>query len=99
MATALNTGTRDIPLQFSKQLTDIVNAEWEQGTFMQKVSTITQDLLRFWFSPAFCDERRINFHEGQKQAILNTIYCHEILKTTSVFDMYQQAKVLWTTSS
>lgn len=91
MPTLLNTGTRDIPLQFAKQLTDIVNAEWEQGTFMQKVSTITQDLLRFWFSPAFCDERRINFHEGQKQAILNTIYCHEILKTTSVFDMYQQA--------
>lgn len=91
MPTLLNTGTRDIPLQFAKQLTNIVNAEWEQGTFMQKVSTITQDLLRFWFSPAFCDERRINFHEGQKQAILNTIYCHEILKTTSVFDMYQQA--------
>lgn len=86
-----NTGTCDIPLQFAKQLTNIVNIEWEQGTFMQKVSPVTQDLLRFWFSPAFCDERRINFHEGQKQAILNTIYCHEILKTTSVFDMYQQA--------
>lgn len=91
MATALNTGTRDIPLQFSKQLTDIVNQEWEQGTFMQKVSPVTQDLLRFWFSPAFCDERRINFHEGQKQAILNTIYCHEVLKTESVFNMYQLA--------
>lgn len=91
MANLLNTGTRDIPLQFAKQLTEIVNQEWEQGTFMQKVSPVTQDLLRFWFSPAFCDERRINFHEGQKQAILNTIYCHEILKTQSVFDMYQQA--------
>lgn len=91
MANLLNTGTRDIPLQFAKQLTEIVNQEWEQGTFMQKVSPVIQDLLRFWFSPAFCDERRINFHEGQKQAILNIIYCHEILKTTSVFDMYQQA--------
>lgn len=91
MANLLNTETRDIPLQFAKQLTEIVNQEWEQGTFMQKVSPVTQDLLRFWFSPAFCDERRINFHEGQKQAILNTIYCHEILKTQSVFDMYQQA--------
>lgn len=38
MPTMLNTGTRDIPLQFAKQLSDIVNAEWEQGTFMQKVS-------------------------------------------------------------
>lgn len=91
MPTMLNTGTRDIPLQFAKQLSDIVNQEWEQGTFIQKVSPITQDLLRFWFSPAFCDERQINFHEGQKQAILNTIYCHEILKTESVFNMYQLA--------
>ena len=91
MPTSLNTGTRDIPLKFAKQLTEIVNQEWEQGTFMQKVSPVTQDLLRFWFSPAFCDERRINFHEGQKQAILNTIYCHEILKTSSVFNMYQLA--------
>ena len=91
MPIGTNTGTRDIPLQFAKQLSNMVNQEWEQGTFIQKVSPITQDLLRFWFSPAFCDERRINFHEGQKQAILNTIYCHEILRTTSVFDMYQQA--------
>lgn len=91
MPTLLNTGTRDIPLQFAKQLSDIVNQEWKQGTFIQKVSPVTQDLLRFWFSPAFCDERQINFHEGQKQAILNTIYCHEILKTESVFNMYQLA--------
>ncbi len=91
MPTLLNTGTRDIPLQFAKQLTDMVNQEWEQGSFINKVSPITQDLLRFWFSPAFCDERRINFHEGQKQAILNAIYCHEILKTESVFNMYQVA--------
>ena len=91
MPTLLNTGTRDIPLQFAKQLTDIVNQEWEQGTFIQKVSPVTQDLLRFWFSPAFCDERRINFHEGQRQAVLNTIYCHEVLKTESVFNMYQMA--------
>jgi type III restriction enzyme len=91
MPTLLNTGTRDIPLQFAKQLSATVNAEWEQGSFMSKVSPITQDLLRYWFSPAFCEERQINFHEGQRQAILNTIYCHEILKTTSVFDMYQRA--------
>lgn len=90
MVSAINTGTRDIPLQFAQQLTNIVNQLWAEGTYMQSVSPITQDLLRYWFSPAFCDERNINFHEGQKQAILNTIYCHEILKTTSVFDMYQQ---------
>lgn len=91
MPNLLNTGTRDIPLQFAKQLTEKVNEEWNNGSFLNKVSYVTQDLLRFWFSPAFCDEREFNFHEGQKQAILNTIYCHEILKTRSVFDMYQKA--------
>ena len=91
MPNLLNTGTRDIPLQFAKQLKEIVNKEWEYETFINKVSHVTQDLLNFWFSPNFCDERNINFHEGQKQAILNTIYCHEILKTHSVSEMYQKA--------
>lgn len=90
MVNAINTGTRDIPLQFAKQLTNTVNQLWAEGSYMKSVSPITQDLLRFWFSPAFCDERSINFHEGQKQAILNAIYCHEVLKINSVFDMYQQ---------
>ena len=91
MPTLLNTGTKDIPLQFAKQLSEIVNQEWESGSFIQKVTPITQDLLRYWFNPAFCDTRFINFHKGQKQAILNTIYCHEILKSDSILSMYQQA--------
>lgn len=86
MRKAKETGTGDIPLQFAKQLTGIVNAEWERciGQF----SPVTQDLLRYWFDRTFCDNRRMNFHEGQKQAILNTIYCHEILKAQNVADMY-----------
>lgn len=90
MPTLLNTGTKDTPLKFAKQLSNIVNQEWDNGTFITKVTPVTQDLLRFWFSPAFCDTRYINFHKGQKQAILNTIYCHEILKTDSILSMYQQ---------
>lgn len=91
MTNAINTRTGSIPLEFAKQLTDIVNSALANGEFLQKVSPVTQDLLKYWFSPTFCDERRINFHEGQKQAILNIIFCHEVLRTTSVFDMYQQA--------
>lgn len=91
MPTLLNTGTKDIPLYFAKQLTNIVNQEWEAGTFFSKVTPITQDLLRYWFNPAFCDSREINFHRGQKQAVLNAIYCHEILKADSILSMYQQA--------
>lgn len=91
MPTLLNTGTKAIPLDFAKQLSQIVNQEWESGTFLQKVTPVTQDLLRYWFNSAFCDTRYINFHKGQKQAILNAIYCHEILKADSILSMYQQA--------
>ena len=91
MPISTNTGTKDIPLDFAKQLTNIVNQEWENGNFMQKVTPITQDLLRFWFNDNFCSTRYINFHKGQKQAILNAIYCHEILKTDYILSMYQQA--------
>ncbi|MBI5789652.1 MAG: DEAD/DEAH box helicase family protein [Candidatus Schekmanbacteria bacterium] len=88
MAVSLNTGTRDIPLEFARELTAIVSREWESGDFINKTTPVTQDLLKFWFNGVFCDIRSVNFHEGQKQAILNTIYLHEILKTDSVFDMY-----------
>jgi type III restriction enzyme len=88
MTTPLNTGTRDIALKFAKELSSLVIREWESGNFIGKASPVTQDLLRFWFAEPFCDARSINFHEGQRQAILNTIYAHEVLKAESVFDMY-----------
>lgn len=88
MPVSTNTGTRDIPLRFAAALTEAVKKEWESGDLINKTTPATQDLLRFWFQDGFCDARSINFHEGQKQAILNTIYLQEILKTDSVFDMY-----------
>lgn len=88
MPVSTNTGTRDIPLRFAAALTEAVKKEWESGDFINKTTPTTQDLLRFWFYDGFCDARSVNFHEGQKQAILNTIYLQEILKTDSVFDMY-----------
>ena len=91
MPISLNTKTKDTPIKFAKQLTDIVNSEWESGNFIQKVTPVTQDLLRYWFNDAFCCERYLNFHEGQKQAILNAIYCHEVLKCNSTLSLYQQA--------
>ena len=41
MPISTNTGTKDIPLKFAKQLTDIVNQEWESGTLINKVTPIT----------------------------------------------------------
>jgi type III restriction enzyme len=81
-------GTGDIPLKFAKTVTQKANKDWEDGSFLDKVTPITRDLLRFWFQDAFCETPRFNFHEGQKQAILNTIYMHEVLKTKDVMDMY-----------
>lgn len=48
----------------------------------------TQDLLKFWFKESHIETRYVNFHEGQKQAILNAIYLHEVLGTKTVKDVY-----------
>ena len=75
-------------LKIRQEITKIVNSAWDSSEFLAKVTPITQDLLRFWFFDAFVETRHINFHVGQRQAILNTIYAHEILKPESVFDLY-----------
>lgn len=81
-------GTGSNPLKMAGLLSDEVKKSWENGSFLEKVSPITQDLLNFWFDSAFSDMRDINFHEGQKQAILNIIYLHEILNVKNVMDLY-----------
>ena len=83
-----NMGTKNNPLKLTSELTTVVNKAWDDGSLYDNVSPVTQDLLRFWFSPSFSDIRDINFHEGQKQAILNIIYLHEILGVSSVKDLY-----------
>lgn len=89
MVNTKSLGTRNIPLKLAEIITKMANKEWEDGTFMEKVSHVTKDLLRFWDpNGSFGDLRNFNFHEGQWQAILNTIYMHEILKVKSVHDMY-----------
>ncbi len=82
-------GTRNIPLKLAKQITENANKEWESGSFIEKVTPITKELLKFWNPKgSFSDERDVNFHDGQWQAILNTIYIHEILKIKNVKDIY-----------
>ena len=83
-------GTRDIPLKLAKTISKIVNDEFENGTLLQKVTPITRDLLSFWFNEPHTDNRSINFNEGQKQSLLNIIYIHEVLKLSSVKDVYLQ---------
>lgn len=90
MATPINTLTGDIPLQLAKTISDSVNGLWESGEFLNKVTPTTADLLKFWFCEPHTTEREINFHRGQKSAILNTIYLHEILKIESVLEIYEK---------
>lgn len=78
----------NISLELSRRLTDIVNAAWESGEMLQKVTPTTASLLKYWFSESFCSTRSRNFHEGQRQAILNIIYLHEVLGEHTVMDAY-----------
>lgn len=89
MPTPISIGTRDIPLKLAKTLTDKVNDSWLSGEMMDKVTPVTRDLLNYWFLPPHTETRYENFHQGQKQAILNTIYLHEILGIKSVKDIYE----------
>ena len=54
MPTPLNIGTRDIPLRLAKRLTELVNSEYDKLSYLEKVTPVTRDLLRFWFDPVFC---------------------------------------------
>ena len=89
MPSPISIGTRDIPLKIAKELTDKVNASWDNGELLSKVSLITQDLLKFWFKEPHTETRYINFNQGQRQAILNAIYLHEILNVKAVKDIYE----------
>lgn len=89
MVQAKSLGTGTVPLKLAELISRMANKELEEGTFIEKVSPITKDLLRFWAPDgSFADLRNFNFHEGQWQAILNTIYVHEILKAKNARDMY-----------
>lgn len=90
MARKAKNQTKDLPLKFAKELSEKVNQEWESGELLKKVSPITQELLKFWFTDSFSDIRSVNFHIGQKQAILNIIYCYEVLKASSPMNLYNQ---------
>lgn len=55
------------------------------------VTPTTAGLLHWWFGEEACATRRLNFHPGQKQAILNTIVAHEIYKANNLKSLYQHA--------
>ncbi len=89
MPTPLNIGTRDVPLRLARTLTDKVNEAWASGEILAKATPVTRELLTFWFNEPHVETRNANFHQGQRQAILNTIYLHEVLGVKAVKDIYE----------
>ena len=77
-------------LELAKRLSETVNEAWESGEMQEKVTPTTGELLKFWFSEEYCSLRSRNFHAGQRQAILNIIYLHEVLGAKNVLEYYQQ---------
>jgi len=56
------------------------------------VTPTTAILLKWWFGEDMIATRStLNFHTGQRQAILNAIVAHEVMGATTLLDLYQQA--------
>ena len=77
-------------LELAKRLSETVNDAWESGELLDQVTPTTQNLLKFWFSEEYCSQRKQNFHAGQRQAILNIVYLHEVMGVKNVLDYYEQ---------
>ena len=86
----MKTNGTNASLELAKRLSETVNAAWESGELMEQVTPTTQELLKFWFSEEYCSLRNRNFHAGQRQAILNIVYLHEVMGVKNVMEYYEQ---------
>lgn len=69
------------------QIPDLVDGA--EPELLGQVTPVTAELLRFWFQQDYCDVRNLNFHEGQRAAILNIIYAHEVVGARTLSELYQ----------
>lgn len=83
--------TSDFPLKVAARITKLANAAWSDGRLLAQVTPLTAELLRYWFAPEFMERRAVNFHSGQRQAILNTVYLHEVRQCRNVSEVYALA--------
>lgn len=77
------------PLALAEAISAQANAAWDDGSFMERVTSTTRALLTFWFDQSYIDMREMNFHQGQRQAILNIIYLYEVLGLKTTREVYQ----------
>lgn len=86
-------GFADFPL--AKGLSAVVDplipgiVDGTGSELLDQVTPVTAELLRFWFQQDYCELRELNFHAGQRAAILHIIYAHEVLGTTRLRDLYE----------
>ena len=86
-------GFADFPL--AKGLSAVVDplipgiVDGTGSKLLDQVTPVTAELLRFWFQQDYCELRELNFHAGQRAAILHIIYAHEVLGTTRLRDLYE----------
>ena len=86
-------GFADFPL--AKGLSAVVDplipgiVDGSGSKLLDQVTPVTAELLRFWFQQDYCELRELNFHAGQRAAILHVIYAHEVLGTTRLRDLYE----------
>ncbi|GAB2748154.1 hypothetical protein GCM10027019_29020 [Melaminivora jejuensis] len=82
LAAALTSRTRQLAL----------GLEHGAAELLELVTPVTAELLLWWFGQDKVDERgALNFHVGQRQAILNAIVAHEVLGAVSLQDLYEKA--------
>lgn len=88
----LGTLSLDFAKIISAQAMDCFNKD-----MLNQVSPITAELLNFWFGQDATLNRQINFHVGQKKAIITIVYLVEVLKSPSIESLYKtinQEKIL-----
>jgi len=68
-----------------------IGLENGEAPILDQVSEMTVELLKWWFQDEFQDARQFNFHPGQRQALLNVIYAHEVLGIHTLQELYQAA--------
>lgn len=76
-------------------LTERVNAAThglEAGAcdLLDLVTPVTAHLLRHWFMDDFRALRPYNFHTGQRRALLNTIYAHEVIGAPTLAELWKE---------
>lgn len=94
-------GTAEDPLALSTGLTEkakqlCMGLESGAADILELVTPTTAELLGWWFGEDMVAARGgLNFHQGQKQAILNAIVAHEVMghgyENWSLIDLYRVA--------